>query len=112
MSTTHAGVEVVGTTSMALAPDTPTTASAALAELDGLELGIWEVAPGIEHDVEDDELFVVLTGRATITVDGQGSVDVGPGDVVRLTEGTSTTWTVHEALRKLYLVAADAPGAA
>lgn len=30
-------------------------------------------------------------------------IDIGPGSVVRLTEGMQTTWTVHETLRKVYL---------
>lgn len=69
----------------------------------GLEVGIWEHSAGTSTDVEVDEVFVVLSGRATITPDGGSPVDVGPGDVVTLAEGTATTWTVHETLRKVYV---------
>ncbi|MFF3671441.1 cupin domain-containing protein [Microtetraspora malaysiensis] len=64
--------------------------------------GVWEITPGVVTDVEADEIFVVLTGRATIEVEGGATVEVGPGDVCLLAEGAKTTWTVHETLRKVY----------
>lgn len=71
----------------------------------GLEVGIWEHTVGTSTDVEVDEVFVVISGRATIAwVDG--SVDVGPGDVVTLPDGAGTTWTVHETLRKVFVTLA------
>lgn len=72
----------------------------------GLEVGIWEHTAGTSTDVEVDEVFVVISGRATIACDQGPTVEVGPGDVVRLTEGTATTWTVHETLRKVYVTLA------
>ena len=71
------------------------------------EVGIWEIEPGVAHDVEVDEVFVVLEGRATISVVGHEDLEIGPGDVVHLEEGTPTVWTVHQRLRKVYLVSAD-----
>ena len=68
------------------------------------EIGIWEIEPGVTTDIEVDEVFIVLAGSATISVDGQPDVLIGQGDVVRLDEGTATTWTVHARLRKVYLV--------
>ncbi|WP_327086741.1 cupin domain-containing protein [Nonomuraea sp. NBC_01738] len=64
--------------------------------------GIWEITPGVVTDVESDELFVVLSGRATIAVEGGTTIEVGPGDVCLLGEGAKTTWIVHETLRKVY----------
>lgn len=84
------------------------TASLVLGATGDREVGIWEIAPGVAHDVEVDEVFVVLSGSATITVEGVRDVRIGPGDVVHLTEGTPTTWTVHERLRKVYLIAREA----
>jgi uncharacterized cupin superfamily protein len=52
--------------------------------------------------VEADEVFVVLSGRATIEVENGPTLEVGPGDVAVLPEGTVTRWTVHETLRKVY----------
>ena len=66
--------------------------------------GVWQITPGVVTDVELDELFVVLFGRATIEIEGAETVEAGPGDVVILGEGARTTWTVHETLRKVYQV--------
>lgn len=64
--------------------------------------GIWEITPGVVTDVETDEMFVVLSGRATIAVEGGATIEVGPGDVALLAKGARTTWIVHETLRKVY----------
>lgn len=87
----------------------PTTATLVLDERDGREIGVWEITPGTASDVEVDEVFVVLSGHARVEFiavpDGAlpASIDIGPGSVVRLTAGMSTTWTVHDTLRKVYL---------
>lgn len=69
-----------------------------------VERGVWEITPGVVTDVEADELFVVLSGRATIEVEGGATLQVGPGDVAVLPQGAVTRWTVHETLRKVYQV--------
>lgn len=89
---------------------TPTDELTALAELGrfaGLEVGVWEMAPGTATDVEADEVFVVIAGRAVVDFPEIGRrLDLGVGDVVRLTAGDRTVWTVHETLRKVYLAPA------
>ena len=67
-----------------------------------VERGVWEITPGVVTDVEADELFVVLSGRATIEIQDGPTLEVGPGDVAVLPEGAVTRWTVHETLRKVY----------
>ncbi|MER7394754.1 cupin domain-containing protein [Streptomyces sp. NPDC000151] len=64
--------------------------------------GIWQITPGVVTDIEANELFVVVSGRATIEVEGGSVLDVGPGDACFLREGDRTRWTVHETLRKAY----------
>ena len=49
-------------------------------------------------------MFLVLSGRATIEVDGGPVLEVGPGDIGLLPAGASTRWTIHEDLRKVYIV--------
>lgn len=66
--------------------------------------GIWQITPGVVTDTEADELFVVVSGSATIEVEGGPTLEVGPGDVAVLREGDRTTWTVHETLRKVYSI--------
>jgi uncharacterized cupin superfamily protein len=67
-----------------------------------VERGVWEITPGVVADVEVDEVFVVLSGRATIEFEDGPTLEVGPGDVAVLPEGAVTRWTVHETLRKVY----------
>jgi uncharacterized protein len=72
--------------------------------------GIWRITEGTVTDVEQDEMFVVLEGRATIEVRGGPTVTVGPGDVCTLRRGARTTWTVHEALRKVFQITLPVDG--
>lgn len=67
-----------------------------------VERGIWQHTAGVSRDTESDELFVVLSGRATIEVEDGPTLEVGPGDVGLLHAGDRTTWTVHEDLRKIF----------
>lgn len=76
-----------------------------------VERGVWEITPGVVTDVEADELFVVLSGRATIEFADGPVLEVGPGTVAVLPEGAVTRWTVHETLRKVYQTT-SAPGPA
>jgi uncharacterized protein len=70
---------------------------------DAVEAGIWEHSAGTSTDVETDEVFVVISGRATITLADGSTLELTPGDIGVLREGEETTWQVHEPLRKLYL---------
>ncbi|MBM9617216.1 cupin domain-containing protein [Streptomyces zhihengii] len=82
----------------------PRTAGAAGSE-DGRRIrGVWQITPGVVTDTEADELFVVLSGSATIEVEGGTAFTVGPGDMAVLRAGDRTTWTVHETLRKVYAI--------
>ncbi|MFF7299673.1 cupin domain-containing protein [Streptomyces sp. NPDC008265] len=72
---------------------------------DGTQVrGIWQITPGVVTDVEADELFVVVSGRATVEVEGGATLELGPGSACVLREGDRTTWTVHETLRKAYQI--------
>ena len=84
----------------------PATGNAVFGTFADLEVGVWEMTAGVMRDIEADELFVVLSGSARVDfADGSASLDLNPGDVVRLTAGTRTEWTVHQPLRKVYLTA-------
>lgn len=82
----------------------PATGSISLADPDGWDIGIWTHTAGVSTDTEADEIFVVLAGSATIEIDGGPTLQVGPGDVGFLPPGARTTWTVHEPLRKVYII--------
>lgn len=71
----------------------------------GLEVGVWACEPGTFPDTEAEEVFVVLAGAATVEfVDpAEPPIEIGPGSVVRLAEGTRTVWHIRETIRKVYL---------
>ena len=82
----------------------PSTGSRSVGTFSGHEVGVWEMTPGAMSDVEADELFVVVSGRATVEFVDTGTwMLLGPGDVVQLRAGARTVWTVTETLRKVYL---------
>lgn len=81
----------------------PTVGMRALGRFGEHEVGVWEMTPGAMSDTEGDEVFVVLAGAATIEYLDTGTWTlIGPGDVVHLTAGTRTVWTVTQTLRKVY----------
>jgi hypothetical protein len=82
----------------------PRVGIAAIAEAPGIEVGVWAHTTGVSTDVEADEVFVVLSGRATIDFSDGAVLEVGPGDVAVLPPGAVTRWTVHEDLRKVYVI--------
>ena len=62
------------------------------------------MTPGVCADVEADELFVVLAGRATVDIAGGDRLELTPGSVGVFAEGTETVWTVHETLTKVFQI--------
>lgn len=77
--------------------------AAPLTTLGEAEVGLWEMAPGIDHDTEVEEVFVVLAGRGTVAFEDGEVVELAPGVAVRLRAGERTTWVVTETLRKVYV---------
>lgn len=77
--------------------------SSQLADGSSLATGVWRCTPGTVTDVEVDETFIVLSGRASIEHAGRAH-EVGPGDVCVLRAGAETKWTVHETLTKVYVL--------
>ncbi len=84
----------------------PTVGNLPLGALAGVSVGIWEIGPSVTRDVEADEMFVVLTGSATVSFeDGTPDLTLRPGTVARLLVGQRTRWAVTETLRKIYVLA-------
>lgn len=81
----------------------PRAGAAPLPGVGGLAVGVWEHTAGTSTDVEVDEVFVVLRGRATVEVEGGPTLELGPGDLCVLEAGARTRWTVHEDLRKVFV---------
>jgi len=92
----------------AVASGAPATGLHQLGSFGGISLGIWEMTEGGMFDTEADEVFLVLSGSATVDFlaeDGSvtSSQALGPHTLMRLVAGTRTRWTVTETLRKVYL---------
>ncbi|RZL76147.1 MAG: DUF861 domain-containing protein [Rhodococcus sp. (in: high G+C Gram-positive bacteria)] len=77
-----------------------------LGDIAGTTVGIWEIEPSISSDVEVDEVFVVLSGDATVQFeDGTPDLELRPGSVVRVQTGQKTRWIVRDTLRKVFVAA-------
>jgi len=79
------------------------TAHKALATLGEVEVGLWSAGPGVDTDVEVDEVFLVLSGQGAVEFDDSSVIELRPGVLVRLHAGDQTTWQITERLTKLYL---------
>jgi uncharacterized cupin superfamily protein len=66
--------------------------------------GVWQITPGVVRDVEADEVFVVVSGRATVEVEGGPTLELEPGVVGVLRAGDRAVWTIHETLRKVFQI--------
>ena len=71
-----------------------------------VQLGVWECSPGTFTATREgyDEVAQILFGSATITTDEGQTCKLGPGSVFVTPAGWSGTWTVHETVRKTYVV--------
>ena len=81
----------------------PTAAVLPLDALPTCEVGLWEMTRGSARDTEVDEVFVVVSGRGTVTFADGERLDLAPGVAVRLRAGERTEWTITETLRKVWI---------
>ncbi|WP_077488714.1 cupin domain-containing protein [Sinomonas mesophila] len=73
----------------------------------GIRTGIWEVTPGTFSSTRDgyDEICQIISGTATISEADGSTFEIGPGSLFVTPAGWEGTWTVHETLRKMWVVA-------
>lgn len=67
------------------------------------DIGVWEHPVGTSTDVEQDEVFVVLSGLGRVHLPDGTVLHLRPGIVGVLEAGTATTWEIDEPLRKVWL---------
>lgn len=72
----------------------------------GIYSGSWESEPGESRWEFTDrgEVITVVEGRMTVVEDGKPAVTLTPGDTAYFPVGWKGVWTVHEKLRKIYVV--------
>ena len=87
----------------------PKTGILELPDFAGMSMGVWEHTEGVSTDTEVEEVFIVISGGATIefTDDDIAPLDVEAGDIVRLSAGVKTRWIVRDHIRKVYLIPAQ-----
>ncbi len=72
----------------------------------GVYSGSWESEPGTSRweFTTTGEVITVVSGLMTVTEDGGEPVTVSAGDTAYFPIGWKGEWTVHETLRKVYVV--------
>jgi uncharacterized cupin superfamily protein len=100
-----ATLEDTGLLKQATGPEMNTSALTIWEGENGAESGIWECTPGPSRwDLDTNEFIHIVSGRMTVTRDGEGPVEVGPGDNVVFEKGWGGTWQIEETIRKVYVV--------
>lgn len=74
-----------------------------------LECGVWEHSPGQSCDIEIDEVFVVVEGKATITKSDGSVLHLKPGTIGVLQAGEATLWNIESRLRKVWITPKTSP---
>ena len=78
---------------------------------DGLtKIGVWECTPGefTADRTTAGEYCHIISGSASVeNQDGSNARDLGPGDLLILPIGWRGNWTIHEQVRKLYILQAS-----
>jgi uncharacterized protein len=74
-----------------------------------VDVGVWECGPGRFTAVRDGftEVCQILSGRATIEGEDGVSAELQAGSAIVLPSGWRGTWTVHETVRKTYVMVHD-----
>lgn len=72
----------------------------------GVWSGSWESEPGTSRweFTDTGEVITVVSGRMTVEEDGGEPVTLTAGDTAYFPIGWKGVWTVHEKLRKVYVV--------
>jgi uncharacterized protein len=69
------------------------------------ECGIWVCTPGTWRcEVERDEFCHFLAGRCTYRHDGGEVIEIVPGTIALFPAGWAGQCTVHETVRKVYMI--------
>ncbi|MEV8359714.1 cupin domain-containing protein [Microbacterium sp. NPDC076895] len=87
----------------------PSTGFIDVAVVGDTTVGIWEMTAGSMRDIEADEVFVVVSGEATVELIGEDgqvtrTIELRAGSLCRLETGMLTRWHVPVGLRKVYIL--------
>ncbi|WP_340160010.1 cupin domain-containing protein [uncultured Hoeflea sp.] len=71
------------------------------------KVGVWECTPGrfSADRTKSSEICHILSGSATVVgKHGGNERKIGPGDILVLPLGWEGEWTIHEQVRKTYVL--------
>ena len=73
---------------------------------EALEVGVWECTPGrfTSDRSTFSEICHILSGRLTLHNQDGSSRHFGPGEMFDMPLGWRGEWTIHETVRKIYLI--------
>ena len=66
--------------------------------------GIWKCTAGVVTDIEEDEMFTIVEGRATVYIEGGPTLEISPGYVGFFSKGAKTKWVIHEDILKTFQI--------
>jgi uncharacterized cupin superfamily protein len=86
-------------------PDQASTTDWALSDDGDVRIGVWECAPGTFGGAtgDFDEMMYMVSGRLSVT-HTEGTFDIVPGTLWVTPRNFPCTWTVHQSVRKLYVI--------
>ena len=86
-------------------PEEALTADWPLLDDGDVQIGIWSCTRGqfSGTTADENETMYMVSGRATVTHDG-GNHDIAPGTLWTTPRHWASTWTVHQTVRKLYVI--------
>lgn len=91
----------------------PRCAEKVITDIEGLEVGIWEVTPGrfLSAKPTVGEVMYFIAGSGTLTHADGSVTEIGPGVTVSLEKGWSGEWDVVDTVRKVYVIYSSTPAA-
>ncbi|MDH2416161.1 cupin domain-containing protein [Nocardioides sp. CER19] len=85
-----------------LTPGTEINAAPLWEREDGSEVGaVWEMTPGVLEEVQGNEAFVIVSGRARVEFPDGRVLDLGPGDGAFIAPNDPCRFVTLETVRKV-----------
>jgi uncharacterized cupin superfamily protein len=100
-------VELEDTGPLAEAVDCDMATHAAVLWTDGsgIEAGVWSCTPGTSRwHLATHEFIYVVSGRMTVTRDGEEPVVIEAGFTAFFEKGWQGIWLIHETITKSYVI--------
>jgi uncharacterized protein len=66
--------------------------------------GVWKCTVGTVTDIEEDEMFTIIEGKGSVSIEGGPTLQLSPGTVGFFQKGAKTTWVIEEDILKTYQI--------